>query len=182
MRKRKLYCIAGLLEAPCGKALSCMLSSSTVKVRSIFYSWVQLRCRDESQCFAAMLTCDSHVWSQTKGPEPINISLTSSYNGYSARKTVDKTSSDKGISETTMLCSTRKVHILRSAATPRTRNIARYIVVTLERNLLDKQPASNMDDAWFHEYTTVRAQQPAPKEKTQHKRRSSLLQQPVSPP
>ena len=39
-----------------------------------------------------------------------------------------------------------------------------------------------MDDAWFHEYTTVRAQQPAPKEKTQHKRRSSLLQQPVSLP
>jgi hypothetical protein len=40
-----------------------------------------------------------------------------------------------------------------------------------------------MDDAWFHDFTTQRSQQPAPKEKPQqHKRRQSLLQQPVSPP
>jgi hypothetical protein len=39
-----------------------------------------------------------------------------------------------------------------------------------------------MDDAWFHDFTTQRTQQPAPKEKLQHKRRQSLLQQPVSQP
>jgi len=57
-----------------------------------------------------------------------------------------------------------------------------FNVVTSEQHLPNKLNASKMDDAWFHEFTTARTQQPAPKEKSQHKRRSSLLQQPVSPP